>query len=68
MFAHKCPEKICPYLMPVMTRMMWLVQERLYEGLDPCPTFPVGGCDDVGLDCGGMGRVLIEAKISYEEI
>jgi hypothetical protein len=33
------PEKICPALMPVMTRMMWLIQERIYEGLEPRPTF-----------------------------
>jgi uncharacterized repeat protein (TIGR04076 family) len=64
MLAHQCPEKICPFLMPVMTRMMWLVQERIYEGLDPRPTFYFGDCDDVGIECGGMGKVRLETKIA----
>ncbi len=68
MLAHKCPEKICPYIMPVMTRMMWLVQERLYEGLDPRPTFYIGDCDDVGLDCGGLGKIVVETKITNDPI
>jgi len=62
--AHKGPEKICPFLMPVMTRMMWLIQERIYEGLDPRPTFYIGDCDDVGYHCGGFGKVVLETKIS----
>ncbi len=63
MLAHKGPKKVCPYLMPAMTRMMAIIQERLYEGLDPRPFFYRGHCDDIGLDCGGWGEVLIEASI-----
>ena len=63
MLAHKCPEKICPFIMPVMTRMMWLVMERTYEGLDPRPTFYFGDCDDVGVECGGLGQVGLETTI-----
>ena len=66
MLAHKCPEKICPFIMPVMTRMMWLVMERCYEGLDPRPTFYFGDCDDVGVECGGMGKVRLETKIASD--
>ena len=68
MLAHKCPEKICPFIMPVMTRMMWLVMERIYEGVDPRPTFYFGDCDDVGLECGGMGKVRLETKIAHDAI
>ena len=68
MITHKCPDKICPFIMPVMTRMMWLVMERCYEGLDPRPTFYFGDCDDVGVECGGMGKIRIETKITYDEI
>ena len=68
MITHKCPDKICPFIMPVMTRMMWLVMERCYEGLDPRPTFYFGDCDDVGVECGGMGKIRIETKIVYDEI
>lgn len=55
--------KLCPFLMPPMTRMMWIVQERVWENLDPLPLYMVGQCDDVGLDCNGWGRVVIEARI-----
>jgi len=63
MLAHKCPKKVCPYIMPTMSRLMYLIQERMYEGLDPLPFFYRGHCEDVGLKCGGWGQILIEAKI-----
>ncbi len=68
MITRKCPEKVCPAIMPVMTRMIWLVQERIYEGLDPRPTFYFGDCDDVGIECGGMGKVRLETKITQEPV
>ena len=63
MLAHKGPKKVCPYLMPAMARLMFVIQERMYEGLDPRPLFYRCHCDDVGLKCGGWGQVVIEAKI-----
>jgi hypothetical protein len=54
---------LCPFLMPPMTRIMWIVQERVWEGLDPLPLYQAGQCDDVGLDCNGWGRVIIEARL-----
>jgi len=63
MLAHKCPKKICPYILPAMSRLMWVIQERIYEGLDPRPYFYRAHCEDVGIECGGWGKVLIEAKI-----
>jgi uncharacterized repeat protein (TIGR04076 family) len=63
MMAHRGPDKVCPYLMPAMTRLMYLVQERIWEGADPLPLFRFAHCDDVGLGCGGWGQVLIETTI-----
>lgn len=63
MLAHKGPKKVCPYIMPAMARMMWVIQERIYEGLDGKPFFCKGHCEDVGLACGGWGCVVIEAKV-----
>ena len=62
MITSKCPDKICPFIMPYFSRMMWLIMERIYEGLDPLPTFPFGHCDDVGVECGGMGKIRVEIK------
>ncbi len=55
--------KLCPFLMPPITRLTWIIQERVWEGLDPLPLFHIGHCDDVGNDCGGWGRVVLEARI-----
>ncbi len=55
--------RLCPYLMPPMTRLTAIIQERIWEGLDPKPLFYTGQCDDVGLDCNGLGRAIIEARI-----
>jgi len=55
--------QLCPFLMPPMTRIMWVLQERVWEDLDPLPLYASGQCDDVGLDCDGWGRVLVEARI-----
>jgi len=63
MLAHKGPKKVCPFILPAMARLVWVVQERLYEGLDPQPSFSFSHCEDVGIDCGGWGRVVIEAKV-----
>ncbi|MFC1883166.1 hypothetical protein ACFL2O_00205 [Thermodesulfobacteriota bacterium] len=56
-------EKICPYLLPPITRMSWNVLERVLEGLDPLPLFDHGQCDDVGVLCGGWGRVVIKVSM-----
>ncbi len=70
MLAHKGPEYICPFLMPVMTRVMHMIQDRIWEGLDdPLPSVVrIGGCDDIGVECGGVGKVLLEVKIAQDEI
>jgi len=67
MITEKCPDKICPFIMPYFSRMMWLIMERIYEGLDPLPTFRFGHCDDVGVECGGMGTIRMEIKIASGE-
>ncbi|MDD5223356.1 MAG: hypothetical protein PHE84_05145 [bacterium] len=63
MLAHKGPKKVCPFILPAMSRLVWVIQERIYEGLDPVPSFKFSQCEDVGIDCGGWGRVVIEAKV-----
>ena len=60
-------QRLCPFLMPPMARMMWVLQERVWEGLDPLPLYATGQCDDVGLDCDGWGRVIIAARILTPE-
>jgi hypothetical protein len=60
-------DKICPYLLPPITRMAWNIFERIVEGLDPLPLFDHGQCDDVGVMCGGWGRVVIKVSMIKNE-
>ena len=68
MITQKCPDKICPFIMPYFSRMMWLIMDRIYEGLDPMPNFPFGDCEDVGVECGGMGKIRVQIKIGHDDI
>jgi uncharacterized repeat protein (TIGR04076 family) len=63
MLAHKGPKKVCPFIVPAMARLLYVIQERIYEGLDPLPYFNRAHCEDTGLRCGGWGQILIETKI-----
>jgi uncharacterized repeat protein (TIGR04076 family) len=63
MLAHKGPKKVCPFIMTAMARIVFVIEERIYEGLDPQPLFYRAHCDDVGFECGGWGQILIETKI-----
>jgi len=67
MLTHKCPKKVCPFILPQMSFMMFTIMERIYEGLDPLPLFNRGRCLDVGIDCGGWGNVIFETKIVDKE-
>ncbi len=70
MLAHKGPKYICPFLMPVMTRTTHIVQDRIWEGLDDPLQSVVsrGGCDDIGVECGGVGKVILEVKVTCDGI
>ncbi len=64
MLAHKGPKKVCPYIMTTMAKMMTIIQERIYESLNPHPLFfNRGQCEDIGLECGGWGKIIIEARV-----
>ena len=58
------PSTVCAYALPVMGQMFYAIHELWYAGIDPnrlC--FKRAGCFDVGIGCGGWGRIVIEARV-----
>jgi uncharacterized repeat protein (TIGR04076 family) len=59
-----CPEKVCGYSLNAALMMVFTANEMLYAGVDPNEIrFKRAGCFDVGLQCGGWGRVVLELKV-----
>ena len=59
-----CPEKVCGYSLNAALMMVFAANEMLYAGVDPNEIrFRRAGCFDVGLQCGGWGRVVLELEV-----
>ena len=60
------PKRICIYALSQMERLIFAAQELFYAGIDPNEMrIKHGGCFDVGLKCGGWGRIVF--KIKFED-
>ncbi len=59
-----CPPKICGYSLNSAMMMIFAANEMLYAGVDPSEIrFKRASCFDVGIECGGWGRIVLELKI-----
>jgi uncharacterized repeat protein (TIGR04076 family) len=59
-----CPTRICVFAMGVMEKAIFGAHEMFYAGLDPNEMlFKRGGCADIGLKCGGWGKIILEFKM-----
>ena len=59
-----CPEKVCGYSLNAALMMVFAANEMLYAGVDPNEIrFERAGCFDVGLQCGGSGRIVPELRV-----
>ena len=57
------PKRICIYALSQMERLIFGAQELFYAGIDPNEMrIKRGGCFDIGLKCGGWGRIVFELK------
>ena len=58
------PKKVCGYSLNAALMMVFTANEMLYAGLDPNQIrFKRAGCFDVGLECGGWGRIVLELRV-----
>ena len=59
-----CPKRICFGALHAMPSLISMAHELFYAGVDPNEMrFKRTGCGDVGLDCGGWGRVVMEIRV-----
>ena len=62
-----CPPRICGYSLNSAMMMIYTANEMLYAGVDPAEIrFKRASCFDVGIECGGWGRIVLELKIEKQ--
>lgn len=64
LISKLCPSLVCAYAIAAATPLVFTANELLYAGTDPNEMrFKRVGCFDVGVKCGGWGRVIMELKV-----
>ena len=64
LLTEQCPKRICGYSLSSALMMVFTANEMIYAGLDPNEIrFKRAGCFDVGLECGGWGRIVLELHV-----
>ena len=58
------PKRICIYALSVLDSLVNPALELMYAGANPNEMrFNRIGCTDIGLECGGWGRIVMELKV-----
>jgi uncharacterized repeat protein (TIGR04076 family) len=64
LLTKKCPKKICIHALSAITSQIFTVNELLCAGVDPNEMrFKRAACFDVGLECDGWGRIVMEIRV-----
>ncbi len=64
LLTERCPKRVCAYSLNSSLMMVFTATEMLYAGVDPNQIrFKRAGCFDVGLECGGWGRIVVELRV-----
>ena len=59
-----CPKRICVYAMNAIIPHLFTANELLHADVDPNEMrFKRAACFDVGLECGGWRRIVMEIKV-----
>jgi len=68
LIRDECPEKICIWALAPLGGSVNAVFERFAEHLDPNDIlFDKVGCQDVGVGCGGWGRIVMQIRVQGPE-
>jgi len=68
LLTKRCPKKVCIYALSAATGMIFAANELFYAGVDPNEMrFKRAGCFDVGVQCGGWGRIVLELSVQDRE-
>ncbi len=64
LLTQRSPKKVCAFAVNAAAPMIYAASELFYAGVDPnAMRFRRAGCMDVGLRCGGWGRVVLELSV-----
>jgi uncharacterized repeat protein (TIGR04076 family) len=64
LLTDRCPEKVCGYSLNAALMLVFAAGEMILAGVDPNETrFKRASCFDVGLECGGWGRIVLELRV-----
>ncbi|MBN1927811.1 MAG: TIGR04076 family protein [Prolixibacteraceae bacterium] len=59
-----CPKRICGYALNNALMLVFTANEMIYAGIDPNEIrFKRSNCFDVGIECGGWGRIVLELSV-----
>ncbi|MCP3901181.1 MAG: hypothetical protein GY707_15860, partial [Desulfobacteraceae bacterium] len=62
--TDQCPDRICGYSLNSALMMVFSANELMLAGVDPNQIrFKRASCFDVGLECGGWGRIVLELRV-----
>lgn len=64
LLAKHSPEKICVYAINAAVPLIYAANELFFAGIDPNQMrFKRSACIDVGVQCGGWGRIVLELSV-----
>ena len=64
LLTKKNPAKVCVYAIQAMLPAIFAANELFYAGADPNGmVFRAAGCFDVGVKCGGWGRIVVRFSL-----
>jgi len=64
LLTKQAPGRVCVYALETVAKLIYAAVELLYAGADPNRMrFNRAGCTDVGLECGGWGRIVLEIRM-----
>jgi len=65
LISKLCPKRMCLYAVSALKPIVFAANELLYAGVDPGQIkFNRCGCSDVGIECGGWGKIVMEVRIA----
>ena len=65
LLTKRSPDRICIYALNAASALIFAAGELLMAGVDPNELrFKRTGCFDVGVKCGGWGRIIMELKVA----
>ena len=68
LLSEECPQQMCIGLVSQLPNIVFPIWERMVAGLDPNGVLiNTIGCTDVGIDCGGWGRVVVKVHVEGPE-